>query len=174
MPTTSLGLRYPTSTGNVRPYEDIQNLAQDVNAILVGRTPVQANSALTALVTLPGSPTDLVGTSITVNLTTANAVYLAAWTMAGQLMSNGNVTGIVTLMVDGATASPQAIWNPANVVAASGSPRGGQGQQVSGILSGAGNHTFKLQGSISRPTGTTGDIRLDNLHTCLSVLVLPY
>ena len=171
MPTTGLGFTYPASTGHARIWEHVQTLAEDVNDVVSNRTPLQGQGALSSLYTLTATQTDLAGTSITINVPTANAVYLASWTMSAQLMTAGNISAICQLMVDGVAQAPQAIWNPGNVAAGA---RGGQGEQVSGVVSGSGNHIFKLQAARVFPSGTTGDIRLDNIHTCLSVLVFPY
>lgn len=173
MPDTSLGITYPASTSHTRTWEHWQTMADDVNGIFVNRTPLRDSKSLSALYTLTATMTDLAGTLITINVPTASAIYFAHWTMAGQLMIAGNITGICQLLVDSVAQPEQAIWNPGNVAAASGSPRGGQSQNASGVLSGAGNHTFKLQASRVFPAGTAGEIRLDNIHTKLSVLVLP-
>ncbi|WP_420124384.1 hypothetical protein [Nakamurella sp.] len=174
MPDTSLGITYPASTAHTRLWEHLQELAADVNAILVNRTPLRGDGALSSLYTLTATMADLAGATVTINVPTASAVFLARWTMAGQLMTAGNISAVSQLLVDNVAQTPQCIWNPANVTAATGSPRGGQSQQVSGTVSGAGNHIFKLQAQRVFPTGSSGDIRLDNIHTNLSVLVLPY
>lgn len=171
MPTTSLGITYPASTGHARIWEHIETAADDVNDILVNRTPLYGQGALSSLYTLTNTQTDLAGTSFTINVPTSNAVFFAKFKMAATLVTAGNITAVCQLLIDGVAQSPQAIWNPGNVVAGA---RGGDDNQLAGALSGSGNHTFKLQAARVFPAGTTGDIRLDNIHTCLSVLVFPY
>jgi hypothetical protein len=51
MPTTSLGIRYPASTDNYRPHTDMQNLATDVDTLLVGEGPIQRRVATNIVTT---------------------------------------------------------------------------------------------------------------------------
>lgn len=150
-----------------------QDLAEAVEDLVLDRRALVGKGALSSLYTLTGTQADLAGTTVTLSVPTAAAVYFASWTMQAQLMTSGNISAICQLLVDGVAQTQQAIWNPGNLSAASGSPRGGQSQQTSGALSGSGNHVFKLQAARTYPTGSTGDIRLDNIHTTLSVLVIP-
>ncbi|MEV1013790.1 MULTISPECIES: hypothetical protein [unclassified Micromonospora] len=175
MPGTTANFAFPYQTDSDAPNGPLlgQQLAEAVDAAMLVRRPLVGNGALSSLYTLTNTQTDLAGTTVTINVPTSAAVYFASWTMAGQLMTAGNITAICQLVVDTVAQTAQAIWNPGNVAAASGSPRGGKSQQTSGLLSGSGNHVFKLQAQRVYPTGSTGDIRLDNVHTNLSVLVIP-
>lgn len=55
MPTTSLGIRYPASTDNYRPHTDMQNLATDVDGLLVGEGPIQRRIATNIVTANSGS-----------------------------------------------------------------------------------------------------------------------
>lgn len=169
MSTTSLGFRYPSSLDPIRPYEHIQNLATDVNGSLLGRNPIQADAGLSANYTFTGSMTDLPGCLISINMPTAGlAAYMVSWSGDVQLMTAGNVTGSIHLMVDGVQVGRPAVWNPGNVAAGA---RNSPASSATGVLVGTGTHTFKLQalGAIS-----SGVLRLNAVNTGLSVLVLPY
>lgn len=137
--------------------------ASDLNTLLV-------QSALTSAYTLTATATDLTGTSVTITTATTGAKYLATWSADYQLTTAGNITGIVQLLVGGVAVTPQAIWNPANVIAGA---RAVIGNSHIGTLGSAGSYTFKLQGSRVFPSGTTGVIQLNTVHTALSVLILP-
>lgn len=169
MPTTSLGFRYPSSTDDVRPYEDIQFLATDVNGSLIGRNPLQADAGLSSNYTLTGTMTDLPGCSVTINVATAGlAAYMVSWSGDCQLVTAGSLTGSIHLMVDGVQVGRPAVWNPGNVIAGA---RNSPASSAAGILTGSGNHVIKLQAMASI---TSGSLRLNAVNTGLSVLVLPY
>lgn len=169
--TSTYGLPYQTVSDPPNGPLLGQNLAEAVEGVLVDRRPLRGNGALSALYTLTNTFADLAGTTVTLNVPTGSAIYLASWTMSAQLITAGNITAICQLLVDGVAQAAQAIWNPGNVAATA--PRAVQSQALTGALTGSGNHVFKLQASRAYPSGSTGDIRLDNIHTTLSVLVIP-
>ncbi|MEV0725997.1 hypothetical protein AB0I37_24865 [Micromonospora purpureochromogenes] len=171
MATTSIyGLPYQGLTDPPDGPNLSQQLAEGVEAVLVDRRPMRNSGALSSLYTLTASFTDLSGTSMTFNVPTSSAIYLAHWSADCQLTTAGNVTAVIQLLVDGTAQSPQALWNPGNVT---NTARASVGNSTSGALVGAGNHNFRLQANRVFPSGTTGEIRLNNIHTQLSVLVIP-
>jgi hypothetical protein len=78
MPTTARGFRYPASTDDVRPYEDIQFLAQDVNDDITNNVLTAYPSAIKPIWTITStSATAAVGTSLTVIASGTSSTYKA-------------------------------------------------------------------------------------------------
>ncbi|MBQ1039283.1 hypothetical protein [Micromonospora sp. C81] len=169
MPTTPLGFTYPASTGHGRIWEHLQTMAQNIDGTLQGRTPLQGNASLSSNYTLTASMADLTGASVTINIGAAGlAVYFLEFTGDFTLVTAGSVTGVMSCLIDGVPGGRQVIWNPANAAAG---VRATVGNSWAGVVSGSGNHTFKLQ---AQGLGTPALGRLGATHTGLSVVVLPY
>lgn len=74
MPTTSLGLRYPSSTSAVDVPTDIGNLASDTNALFVtNNTFVTRKDGVQSVVSI--SPSASIGTSQAIILTLTNCLF---------------------------------------------------------------------------------------------------
>lgn len=170
MGTTARGIRYPDSTSHTRTWEHWQNMAADVDGLLGGRTPLYAQGKLSGgIQTLSATLVDCPGTFISVNVPTANAVGLVTFSADFQSTSGaGGGTGIVLPQVDGVDqTSPQVLYNAANTTA------GGRvvaGNSFPWLFTAAGNHTLRLRAQMS---GTLG-MRLNGLHTQITVVVFPY
>ncbi|MER5892407.1 hypothetical protein [Streptomyces sp. NPDC001876] len=93
---------------------------------------------------------DVPGASLTVTTTAANAIYVATATFSFDITSATTAFASGSLDVDGSAPSGQARWS--GEVATDFGPAV---QQWSGTLAAAGNHTFKLRGSMSAGTGIT-------------------
>ena len=126
---------------------------------------VQATA--TGSLTLVSEAADVPGATVTVVTTRPNAHALIIATVDFQSLATGATTGVVTINVDGVDVGPQAICNQSNVAA---------GLRVTAAtsyvapLASPGSHVIKLRGS--RATGTDGALRINSLHTQLTVLVV--
>lgn len=127
-----------------------------------GSAQLATNYQLTATMDVLSGFSSLIFTTVT-----PNATFHATWSGDFQLTTAGAPTGVLSLSVDNVpVANPQAVWNPANVTTGA---RETEGQSHSGVLATPGTHTFSLRGQV---TGT-GAIRLNALHTQLTVVVFP-
>ncbi len=164
MPTTSLGLTYPASTGHTRLWEHLQTLAQNVNDLFVAKTPLMGTGQLTSAYTMTATMTDLAGASVTLNVPRAGASALIVWSTDMQVQTTGSVTAYTLVNIDGVDQPQNAVWNPG------GAAVGGRvtvGNSFTTTLATSGSHTFKLRG-----VGTSA-IKALNIHTQISVVVLP-
>ncbi|MEV5211319.1 hypothetical protein AB0K35_27985 [Micromonospora sp. NPDC053740] len=171
--TTSVyGLPYQT-TGDA-PNGPVlgQQLAEAVEALLLAKQPIQATATLSSQYTLTTTTTDLSGCTITKNVPRASAVALLTWTADCVLTSAGTASllAVVNVMVDGVDqAFPQSVWGPGNLAVQANS-RGTTSGSMTVVLSGSGNHTFKLRAAAA---SATGQIKLNAQHTSLSVVIFP-
>lgn len=171
MPTTSLGLRYPSSTDDVRPYEDIQFLATDVDTALTQRAPIAETVALSSQYTLTASVADLPGCTITKTTPRANCVALITWMADCQLFTLGTASlmAVINAMVDGVDqAAPQSVWGPGNQSVQTNT-RGTTAGSMVVVLASAGSHTFKLRAA---KASASGDIKLNTQATSMTVVIL--
>lgn len=113
MPTTALGFRYPSSTDDVRPYEDLQLLAEDLETYLqwhrnspaarLRQTSPQAipNSTSTALAfqdeDFDIDPTSTGGHSTVTNTSRYTVQYAGLYIVGGGASFAGNTTGVRVL-----------------------------------------------------------------------------
>lgn len=120
----------------------------------------------TAVLNLTSIQTPVTGASLTVTTTRDNATILVHWHVDFEAIGATLTTGVCHLVVDGITASPQALWEMPTAAAAG---RVTAGQTDTQILATAGAHTVRLDGQ--RAGGADNMIRINNLHTTLTVIV---
>jgi len=139
-------------------------LAQSVEDLLVDKTPVAATGELSTPTALTTSFADLPGASVTLVTARPNAIALVSWTADFQMNSSGANTASTLINVDGVDQPHNAVWNPGNVT----SGRATVSNSFPIVLPSAGSHTFKMRGIVTAAT-----IRCNNIHTQVTVLVLP-
>lgn len=120
----------------------------------------------TAVLNLTNVQTPVTGATLTVTTTRTNATIVAHWHADFEAIGATLTTGVCHLVVDGITATPQAIWEMPTAAAAG---RVTAGQTDTQILAAAGAHTVRLDGS--RAGGADNQIRINNIHTTLTVIV---
>lgn len=120
----------------------------------------------TAALSLTSVQTPVTGASMTVTTTRTNALIVAYWHADFEAIGATLTTGVCHLVVDGVTAAPQAIWEMPTAAAAG---RVTAGQTEIQVLATPGAHTVRLDGS--RAGGADNQIRINNIHTTLTVIV---
>ncbi|MGK5737282.1 hypothetical protein [Micromonospora sp. URMC 103] len=142
----------------------LENLADDVEELLADKQPRYGRGELPTAVAMTASITDLPGAEVTINSPRAGAVAFVSFAADLQLTSAGAGNAFVLVSIDGVDQPANAVWNPATL------PTGARctvANAFPAVLIAAGNHTFKLRGQ------GPANIRANNIHTNVSVLVLP-
>lgn len=105
MATTTRGYRYPTSADDVRPYEDLQFLATDVDADManVDRGPVGKSNAAAADTTTSATYVSMAGTDASGSITKTRAGTRLRVAMAGgwSASAGGTVNARFGMLVNG-------------------------------------------------------------------------
>jgi hypothetical protein len=150
---TSLGLPYPQSTDNVRPHEDIQNLAVALDTLLnlpaqvSGTVGSQITITATSFSALPsGGPLNVVFTNPSADYAIEVDVFISAWLGASTndvragLAASGGIS-----FSPGSLGSGGAIQNGENMINSAGSAH--FSQCIPGIIipAAAAAVTFSLQ-----------------------------
>lgn len=170
--TPTFGLPYQTSGDAPNGPALGQQLAQAVEDLLVAKQPIQATAVLSSQYTLTSTITDLSGCTIVKSIPRSSAVALLTWTADCVLVGAGSASlfAVVNVNVDGVDQPfPQSVWGSGNM-SAQANTRGTTSGAMTLVLSGSGNHTFKLRAA---KASATGDLRLNAQHTQLTVLILP-
>ena len=118
---TSMGLPYPQSTDNVRPHEDIQNLAVAVNTVL--ELPAQVSGNVGSQITITSTTFAAMPSALNVVFSNPSAVYalevdvfMSAWMAASTndvragLAASGGIS-----FTPGALGSGGAVQNGENM-----------------------------------------------------------
>jgi hypothetical protein len=123
-------------------------------------------STSTAVLNLVAAQTTITGTSISFDTSRDSATLVAWWHADFEAIGATLTTGVCHLVVDGITQAPQAIWEMPTA-AASGRVTAGQTEVVT--LASSGSHTVNLAGN--RAGGADNQIRINNIHTTLTIFV---
>lgn len=139
--------------------------------------PVAFQLQLAAQYTMTSTPTDLTLTNVTPGYASGATSFvvpengwvgLAVWQGDFLLGVAGSITAAtVDFVIDGAIPvnSPEAIWDPGNISDGRATVPGSWPFSLA-----AGSHTFGLRAGI---VSTSGTVRLQARHTCLSILLHP-
>ncbi len=129
--------------------------------------PYTLSQAASADTTVSGTAlTDLTGASITIATRTASATVFVTGTFDMQVATTGTAIATGHLNVDGVDQTAQATGSETTV-----GQRGTYEQSWAVTLSGAGNHTIKLQGMLS---AASGSMTFRGTHTKLTIIVFDF
>lgn len=147
-------------------------LRQDATWLILGSTNTALRTGFayplfaqaSALLGLTAAVQDVAGTTVTFTTGSPAALYIS-WTGDFESLGTTATLGVLAVSVDGTTlSSPIATFNNAGITGNRASP----GNQIWTSVD-VGSHTIVLRGS--RATGADGMLRLNALHTTLSVAV---
>ena len=169
MPDTSLGFTYPASGAHTRIWEHFQELASDINAGMVARTPLLSTAQVSSATTLTTTMSDMPGGSVTLTTTLPNTKAMVIWSPDFQCMTASTAVPYSVVAVDGVDQPQNAVFTPGGTAGAGARCSPSNAFFVN--LATAGAHVFKIRAAVS---STNGSWRVNNSTSSITALALPW